>query len=125
MSEWVVRHSDGSTLKDEQGNDIIVKSLEYSGSWMGDSFVTITFKNPAPILFKIGDYITYRNEVFEINYDPGKIKQARRNEYGEAFVYDNVKFNAKQDELARTEFLDIVLHDNNIHYTALGKATLI
>ena len=121
MSEWVVRHSDGSTLKDEQGNDIIVKSLEYSGSWMGDSFVTITFKNPAPILFKIGDYITYRNEVFEINYDPGKIKQSRRNEYGEAFVYDNVKFNAKQDELARTEFLDIVLHDNNIHYTALTK----
>lgn len=121
MSEWVVRHSDGSTLKDEQGNDIIVKSLEYSGSWMGDSFVTITFKNPAPILFKIGDYIIYRNEVFEINYDPGKIKQSRRNEYGEAFVYDNVKFNAKQDELARTEFLDIVLHDNNIHYTALTK----
>lgn len=121
MSEWVVRHSDGSTLKDEQGNDIIVKSLEYSGSWMGDSFVTITFKNPAPILLKIGDYITYRNEVFEINYDPGKIKQSRRNEYGEAFVYDNVKFNAKQDELARTEFLDIVLHDNNIHYTALTK----
>ena len=121
MSEWVVRHSDGSVLKDEQGNDIIVKSLEYSGSWMGDSFVTITFKNPAPILFKIGDYITYRNEVFEINYDPGKIKQSRRNEYGEAFVYDNVKFNAKQDELARTEFLDIVLHDNNIHYTALTK----
>ena len=121
MSEWVVRHSDGSTLKDEQGNDIIVKSLEYSGSWMGDSFVTITFKNPAPILFKIGDYITYRNEVFEINYDPGKMKQSRRNEYGEAFVYDNVKFNAKQDELARTEFLDIVLHDNNIHYTALTK----
>lgn len=121
MSEWVVRHSDGSTLKDEQGNDIVVKSLEYSGSWMGDSFVTITFKNPAPILFKIGDYITYRNEVFEINYDPGKIKQSRRNEYGEAFVYDNVKFNAKQDELARTEFLDIVLHDNNIHYTSLTK----
>ena len=121
MSEWVVRHSDGSVLKDEQGNDIIVKSLEYSGSWMGDSFVTITFKNPAPILFKIGDYITYRNEVFEINYDPGKMKQSRRNEYGEAFVYDNVKFNAKQDELARTEFLDIVLHDNNIHYTALTK----
>ena len=121
MSEWVIKHSDGSPLKDANGNDVTTKTLEYSGSWMGECFVTITFNSPAPISFKIGDYLTYRGEVFEINYDPGKIKQSRRNEHGEAFVYNNVKFNAKQDELARTEFLDIVLHDNNIHYTSLTK----
>ena len=121
MSEWFIKHSDGSPLKDANGNDVSTKSLEYSGSWMGECFVTITFNSPAPISFHIGDYLTYRGEVFEINYDPGKIKQSRRNEHGEAFVYNNVKFNAKQDELARTEFLDIVLHDNNIHYTSLTK----
>lgn len=121
MSEWVIRHSDGSVLKDLNGNSVTTKSLEYSGSWMGECFVTITFNSPVPISFKIGDYLTYRGEIFEINYDPGKIKQSRRNEHGEAFVYNNVKFNAKQDELARTEFLDIVLHDNNIHYTSLTK----
>jgi hypothetical protein len=121
MSEWIIKHSDGSPLKDANGNDVTTKTLEYSGSWMGECFVTITFNSPAPISFKIGDYLTYRGEVFEINYDPGKIKQSRRNEHGEAFVYNNVKFNAKQDELARTEFLDIVLHDNNIHYTSLTK----
>ena len=121
MSEWIIKHSDGSPLKDTNGNDITTKTLEYSGSWMGECFVTITFNSPVPISFKIGDYLTYRGEVFEINYDPGKIKQSRRNEHGEAFVYNNVKFNAKQDELARTEFLDIVLHDNNIHYTSLTK----
>ena len=121
MSEWVIRHSDGSVLKDLNGNSVTTKSLEYSGSWMGECFVSVTFNSPAPILFKIGDNLTYRGELFEINYDPGKIKQSRRNEHGEAFVYNNVKFNAKQDELARTEFLDLVLNDNKIHYTALTK----
>lgn len=121
MSEWEIIHTDGGILKDENGNEVTVKSLEYNGSWMGECFVTVSFKSPAPISFKIGDYLTYRGEVFEINYDPGKIKQSRRNEYGEAFIYENVKFNAKQDELARTEFLDIVLHDNQIHYTSLTK----
>lgn len=121
MSEWVIRHSDGSVLKDLNGNSVTTKSLEYSGSWMGECFVSVTFNSPALILFKIGDNLTYRDEIFEINYDPGKIKQSRRNEHGEAFVYNNVKFNAKQDELARTEFLDLVLHDNKIHYTALTK----
>lgn len=121
MNEWIIKHSDGSPLKDANGNDVTTKTLEYSGSWMGECFVTITFNSPVPISFKIGDYLTYRGEIFEINYDPGKIKQSRRNEHGEAFVYNNVKFNAKQDELARTEFLDIVLHDNNIHYTSLTK----
>lgn len=121
MSEWIIKHSDGSPLKDANGNDVTTKTLEYSGSWMGECFVTITFNSPAPIMFKIGDNLTYRDEIFEINYDPGKIKQSRRNEHGEAFVYNNVKFNAKQDELARTEFLDLVLNDNKIHYTALTK----
>lgn len=121
MSEWEIIHTDGGILKDENGNEVTIKSLEYNGSWMGECFVTASFKSPAPISFKIGDYLTYRGEVFEINYDPGKIKQSRRNKHGEAFIYENVKFNAKQDELARTEFLDIVLHDNQIHYTSLTK----
>lgn len=121
MDEWRVFHSDGTAIKDENGNEVTTKSLEYSGSWMGECFVSVTFRSPVPISFKIGDYLTYRGERFEINYDPGKIKSARKNTYGESFVYDSVKFNSKHDELARTEFLDIVLHDNQTHYTSLTK----
>ena len=121
MGEWLIRHIDGSVLKDEANNDITTRSIEYNGSWMGECYVTITLKSASPILFKIGDYLTYRGEIFEINYDPSVIKQSRRNEHGESFVYENIKFNAKQDELARTEFLDIVLHDNQLHYTSLAK----
>ena len=74
-----------------------------------------------PINFQIGDYIVYRGERFELNYEPGKDKQARPDTYGEGFVYDSVKFNALQDELSRAEFLDVVLNDNELHYTALPK----
>ncbi len=121
MSTWNIYHKDGSKLTDVNGEQITVHGLEYSDSWMGECFLTISFKNEVPINFQIGDYIVYRGERFELNYDPGKDKQARPDTYGEGFVYDSVKFNALQDELSRAEFLDVVLNDNELHYTALPK----
>lgn len=121
MSAWSIYHKDGSKLTDVNEEQITVHGLEYSDSWMGECFVTINFKHEVPINFQIGDYIVYRGERFELNYDPGKDKQARPDTYGEGFVYDSVKFNALQDELARAEFLDVVLNDNELHYTALPK----
>ena len=121
MSTWNIYHKDGSKLTDVNGEKITVHGLEYSDSWMGECFVTINFKHEVPINFQIGDYIVYRGERFELNYEPGKDKQARPDTYGEGFVYDSVKFNALQDELARAEFLDVVLNDNELHYTSLPK----
>lgn len=121
MSAWNIYHKDGSKLTDVNEEQITVHGLEYSDFWMGECFVTINFKHEVPINFQIGDYIVYRGERFELNYEPGKDKQARPDTYGEGFVYDSVKFNALQDELARAEFLDVVLNDNELHYTALPK----
>ena len=121
MSTWNIYHKDGSKLTDVNGEQITVHGLEYSDSWMGECFVTINFKHEVPINFQIGDYIVYRGERFELNYEPGNDKQARPDTYGEGFIYDSVKFNALQDELARAEFLDVVLNDNELHYTALPK----
>lgn len=121
MSTWNIYHKDGSKLTDVNGEQITVHGLEYSDSWMGECFLTINFKHEVPINFQIGDYIVYRGERFELNYEPGKDKQARPYTYGEGFVYDSVKFNALQDELARAEFLDVVLNDNELHYTSLPK----
>lgn len=121
MSDWNIYHKDGSKLTNVNGEQITVHGLEYSDFWMGECFLTINFKHEVPINFQIGDYIVYRGERFELNYEPGKDKQARPDTYGEGFVYDSVKFNALQDELARAEFLDVVLNDNELHYTALPK----
>lgn len=121
MSAWNIYHKDGSKLTDVNGEQITVHGLEYSDSWMGECFLTINIKHEVPINFQIGDYIVYRGELFELNYEPGKDKQARPDTYGEGFVYDSVKFNALQDELARAEFLDVVLNDNELHYTSLPK----
>lgn len=121
MSAWNIYHKDGSKLTDVNGEQITVHGLEYSDSWMGECFLTISFKHEVPINFQIGDYIVYRGERFELNYEPGKDKQSRPDTYGEGFVYDSVKFNALQDELSRAEFLDVVLNDNELHYTALPK----
>ena len=121
MGRWQIYHKDGSKLTDANGKPIEIHSLEYSGEWMGACNVTADIENEAPIDFSIGDYIDYRGERFEINYDPGRIKNASRGMKGDGFKYSGVVFNGKVDELVRSEFLDIVLNDNGIHYTALPK----
>lgn len=121
MSRWNIYHKDGTKLTDVNGDEVVVHGLQYSDKWMGDCFLTIDFKNNAPINFEIGDYIIYRGERFELNYEPGKDKKASLNTYGEGFVYDSVKFNSLQEELSRSEFLDVVLNDNELHYTAMPK----
>ena len=121
MAAYKIYHKNGSILTDANGKEIEVHSIEYNGTWMGECFVTATFENEAPIDFSIGDYIVYRNERFEINYDPGKIKCSSKDSYGGAFKYDSVKFNALSDELVRCDMLDLVLYDNNLHYTALPQ----
>lgn len=121
MAAYKIYHKDGSVLKDSNGKEIAVHSIEYNGTWMGECFVAVTLENEAPIEFSIGDYVEYRNERFEINYDPGKIKCASKDSYGGAFKYDSIKFNALSDELARCDMLDLVLYDNKLHYTALPQ----
>lgn len=121
MGEWSIYHKDGTALKDVNGKKITVRSLQYSGEWMGACNVSVDIKNEAPIDFKIGDWLQYRTERFEINYDPGKIKSSSKNTSGEGFKYENVVFNSMVDELVRSEFLDVVLFDNEQHYTSLPK----
>lgn len=117
--EWKLYHKNGAPLRDTNGKEISVHSLKYGGEWMGECSVSVSIENEAPIDFEIGDYLIYRNERFELNYDPGKAKQGRKNALGNSFKYQDVKFNSLSDELARAEFLDVVLNDNELHYTAL------
>ena len=121
MGVWKIYHKDGTIVKDANGNEIDIRSLEYLDSWMGECYLDVTFRHETPIDFMMGDYIIYRNEKFVLNYEPGKDKKARINTCGDGFVYSSVKFNSLQNELSDAEFLDVVLNDNELHYTALPK----
>lgn len=107
--------------KDNQTKAIPSTKPEYNGEWMGESYVTVSVESPVPVNFEIGDYLIYRGERFEINYDPGKIKYAPQFVKGDAFKYENIKFNSLADELTRCDFLDVVLEDNQLHFTGLPK----
>lgn len=113
MGRFIVYSKDGKTQR------CVAEKLEYSGEFMGACSVSITVSSPTPIGFEVGDYIIYRNERFEINYDPSELKQASKNSYGEAFKYESIIFNSLADELTRCEFLDYVKEDNLIHYSGL------
>lgn len=125
MSKWTIYDKSGQPRCeciiefDGEGRPVTQDTLEYSGSWMGECFLTVSVKSPYPIDFQIGDYIVYRGERFTINYDPTAVKRARRGTYGEGFVYDNIKFNSLSNELTEIRFHDWVLSDNKLHYTSL------
>lgn len=108
------------SILDKYGNKRCdVNSLEYRGEFMSISSVVVTIKSNKPIEFANGDYIVFRGEEFTLRYTPAILKQARKDTYGEAFVYENMAFYADSDELTRCDFLDVVKSDNNIHYTSL------
>lgn len=113
---WEIKGKD-NTIK------ATAKAIEYNGEWLGGCNVMVSMESPVPIDFEIGDWILYRGERFEINYNPGKIKSAPRYKSSDAFKYENIKFNSLADELARCDFLDIVLNDNQIHFTSLPRVT--
>lgn len=93
--------------------------LEYEGNFGGTRQVSLTISSPTPIEWAVTDYLVYRGETFTLRHLPARKKQARVLTSGEAFVYENMVFYSPIDELASVEFLDVVLEDNNLHYTAL------
>ena len=102
-----------------------IHELEYHGEWMEDEYVVFTVKSPKPIRFHFGDTLTYRGEQFVIDYNPNRIKKARRDSYGEAFVYENVKMYSLARELGDIAFKDYVLNWNSASntnvYSSQGK----
>ena len=113
MSEWKIYSINGVERAQ-------VKQLELHDEWMAECFLTVTVKSANPVSFQIGDYIDYRGERYCINYDPRVLKKARRGTYGEGFIYENIKFvSDPQSKIVGCDFTDIVLDDNQMHYTGL------
>lgn len=96
--------------------------LTYSGEWMGEEFLTVSAKSPEPVAFAIDDYIDYRGQRYYLKTLPDITKQARRRSIGDAFIYENIRFDSPSAELKNFEFRDIVLFDNGM-YTMMPDFT--
>ena len=104
----------------DEGVRCYATRYEYNGNASGERSVTFSISVPSPIKWEIGDYAILRGEKFTLCKKPSCKKQARRDEYGAAFVYDGVKLEGIVKALTANQFLDYVPGDNNKHYTGLG-----
>ena len=114
-----------SIFRKTGGTVATVHELEYHGEWMEDEYVTVTVTSPTPVDFHFGDHLEYRGEQFVIDYNPNFIKKARKNSYGEAFAYENIKLYSLARELYDVAFKDYVLNwqsdANKNAYSSQGK----
>lgn len=96
-----------------------VNETPYSEAFMGERSISCTVKSPEPIQFLPGDYVDFRGERFVLDYTPTDKKTSSVGSIGDAFQYD-LKFVSLKHELEKCLFLDVVLNDNDIHYTGLS-----
>ena len=80
---------------------------KFQDSMMGEQFITCTVTSEKPIPWAIGDYCVFRGQTYTLNYIPTVIQKARTGELGDAYTYDNIKFDSRQEELTRCIMLDI------------------
>lgn len=92
----------------------------YTGEYLNTGVLEFgSISSPYPISWEVGDYVDYhrtglRYKLYSI---PEPTKQARKGEYGGAFVYDNVRFYDATRELYISPFRDLVPNDNRIHFS--------
>ena len=92
----------------------------YSGSYMGVGILEFSeISSPSPISWEIGDFVDYRNKIYRLYSLPEPKKQARKGEYGAAFVYTGVQFHSPVKELEIALFRDVVTEDNDVHFSTL------
>lgn len=92
----------------------------YSGSYMGIPVLDFSeISSPVPIAWEIGDYVDYRNGRYYLYSLPEPKKQARRGEYGAAFVYSGVQFHSPVKDFEIALFRDLVTEDNLVHFSTM------
>lgn len=85
----------------------VANQWEFHDTYMGEQYLTLTISYHTPIAWAVGDYIIYRNQRYYLNYVPTTTQQARINSVGNAFVYENIKF----DNLAGTRLTNCMVLD--------------
>lgn len=94
--------SDGSTKVRTS-----VNKWKFQDTMMGEQYIMFNVFCEQPISWAVGDFCTFRGETYTLNYVPSVTQKARTGERKDAFTYENVKFESRQEELTRCTMLDI------------------
>lgn len=97
----------------------VVERWEFQDKAMGEQYVMFSVSSPVPIPFEVGDWCVFRGQRYTLNVEPSCTQKAGVDTHGQAFVYENVKFNSPQDDLTRCTILDVVLTSGE-HSAAYG-----
>ena len=93
------------------GSSTLVRAVankwKFQDTMMGEQFITLTVVSERPIDWSVGDWCEFRGDTFTLNYVPTVTQKARSGEIGDAYTYENVKFDSPQEELTRCIMLDI------------------
>lgn len=94
-------------------------SVKYNGTFLKPSYLEANdISSPTPIDFEVGDYIVYERTglKYRLYSIPQPKKQSRKGTYGAAFVYSAI-FHADTKLLELAPYKDIVISDNEIHFS--------
>ncbi len=89
------------------GRRATVNKWKFQDAMMGEQFITFSITSEVPIQWSVGDWCEFRGERYTLNYIPSVTQKAGMKESGEAFSYENVKFDSYQEELTRCLMLDV------------------
>ena len=74
---------------------------------VGGQYISFSIESTMPIPFAIGDYCEYRGQSYFLNSLPSVSQTAKPKQIGNAFKYENVKFESVSNDLGRIMMLDI------------------
>lgn len=113
MSRFKIYSKDGQTIRYEG-------APTYIGTYLKPSCLEFReISSPVPIDWEVGDNVFYDRTglTYRLYSIPQPKKQARRGSYGASFVYSGVQLYADTKQLEIAPFRDIVLFDNQIHFS--------
>lgn len=119
MAKFQIKSADGQTVRYEG-------KPKYSGVFGKPSCLEFAkIASPVQIDFEVGDYIDYARTGFRyyLYSLPQPTKQSSNNTSGEGYVYKNVQFFCKTQDLEIAPFRDIILNSSGNHFTTLSNVS--
>lgn len=96
-----------------------VNYIEVCQKWMEESFAVTNVQSHSPIEFEDGDFIIYDGRKYTLSVTANVKKKSSAGSVGDAFVYENIRFDGPEHELLNVLVLDFVVNDNKQHYSWL------